>query len=218
MKLKSRENLIVFSLFIAIIVALVTDPMMANASIAGPEKEHIIEVRTTQFNIFSIPLDSDSMIWRANFNRDMPTNKVTFDYRNPPRAYTAEEFASIESFAKQFIGVRYTPAGKNPSQGFDCSGFVLYVLSHCGSQLTAAGTKDQYAHCYILPEGEEQPGDIVFFKGTGTDGKPTSISHVGLYLGDGKMIHAGTSGISVVNLSDDYYVQHFLCFGRPITW
>ncbi len=215
MKLKSRENLIVFGLFIAIILAFVTDPMMANAGTALPHK---VEVRTTQFNIFSIPLDSDRMIWNVNFNRDLPTNKVTFDYHNPPTAFTEEEFAAIESFAKKFIGVRYTPAGKNPSEGFDCSGFVLYVLSHCGLNFHSAGTKDQYAHCYVLPEGEEMPGDIVFFQGTGLDGKSTSISHVGLYLGDGKMIHAGNGGIAIVNLADDYYAKHFLCFGRPITW
>lgn len=219
MKLKSKENLIVFSLFIAIIMAFIADPMMARAKVsdapAAITQEHDVEVRTTQFNIFSIPLDSGSMVWEISFNRDMPTNKVTFSYRNPPRAMTEDEFAKMQAYAKQFIGVRYTYAGKNPSEGFDCSGFVLYVLSHFGSGLTAAGTKDQYTQCYKIPENCEMPGDIVFFTGTALQGNADSISHVGLYLGDGKMIHAGNNGIAVVDLSEPYYANHFLGFGRP---
>lgn len=219
MKLKSKENLIVFSLFIAIIVALITDPMMARAKAydgaAGVSEEHHVEVRTKQFNIFSIPLDAGSMVWEIQFYRDKPTQKLSFSFRNPPDPMTEDEFNKMAAYAKQFIGVPYTYAGKNPSEGFDCSGFVLYVLSHCGSDLTAAGTKDQYTQCYKIPEGCEMPGDIVFFRGTGLDGKTESISHVGLYLGDGKMIHAGQTGIAIVDLSEAYYVSHFLCFGRP---
>ena len=114
--------------------------------------------------------------------------------------------------ATQYSGIRYTPGGSNPKRGFDCSGFVSYVINHCGNgwsvgRLTANGLK---GICSIIPASSAKPGDLIFFQGTyNTSG----ASHVGIYVGDGMMIHCGNP-ISYASINTTYWQQHFYCFGR----
>ncbi len=120
---------------------------------------------------------------------------------------------AIADYAEQFLGVPYTDAGVSPKTGFDCSGFVYYVLNHTGHPTSARGTVELYNAATIVPASERLPGDIVFFHSTfGT--KP--VTHVGIYIGNNMMVHAGTNGevIKNVNLSDAYWIEHFLCYGR----
>ncbi len=96
--------------------------------------------------------------------------------------------------------------------GFDCSGFVSYVINHCGNgwnygRLTADGLRGVCT--YVSPE-EAKPGDLIFFQGTyNTSG----ASHVGIYVGNNMMIHCGYP-IHYSNISTSYWQQHFMCFGR----
>ncbi len=207
MKRKTKENLIVLGLVLLIIVLWIVD-----SSIAAKNK--IIIPRTTQYNVFSIPVDTTDVIWIMTHSRSSLIHKYSLGYSRPPRAKTEEEMAEITDFAKSLLGVRYAAAGKSPSTGFDCSGFVRYVFANCGYFLESASTAGQYQNSYILPEGEEKPGDIVFFTGTG-NASSTAVSHVGIYLGNREMIHAATAGISITSIDTEYWSSHFLCFGRP---
>ena len=105
--------------------------------------------------------------------------------------------------AQLYLGVPYVYGGSSPS-GFDCSGFVQYVYAKCGINLPR--TADIQAETgFKISKHELQPGDLVFFAGDFIN-----ISHVGIYVGNGQMIHASTTyGIAYDSLSRDYRVAHY---------
>lgn len=113
--------------------------------------------------------------------------------------------------AMKYRGVPYVWGGYSPS-GFDCSGFVSYAINHCGAgwnigRLTADGLR---GICRTIPSSQAQAGDLIFFQGTyDTPG----ASHVGIYLGNGEMIHCGKP-VQVTSINSSYWQQHFLSFGR----
>lgn len=113
--------------------------------------------------------------------------------------------------AMKYRGVPYVWGGYSPS-GFDCSGFVSYAINHCGAgwnvgRLTADGLR---GICTSVPASQAQAGDLIFFQGTyNTPG----ASHVGIYLGNGQMIHCGKP-VQVASINTNYWQQHFLSFGR----
>lgn len=126
------------------------------------------------------------------------------------KAADAELAENVIETAKQYLGVPYVHGGKTPS-GFDCSGFCIYVLKECGYKFTAGSSEDLYILSDPVSGDELAPGDLVFFKGTyATD----AVSHSGIYIGNGQMIHAGTKGICIVDLGDRYWVEHFFAYGR----
>lgn len=110
-----------------------------------------------------------------------------------------------------WIGVRYKYAGKSKS-GVDCSGFVSVICNKIyGSQLSGSAGS-QYQKCIPIEKEQLQEGDLVFFKI-----RKTYISHVGLYLGNGKFIHAAVHGGVMVNdLSQAYYHKYYFASGRLI--
>ena len=122
-----------------------------------------------------------------------------------------EEFARMIREAEKYLGVPYVWGGYSPS-GFDCSGFVSYVINHCGNgwnlgRQTAEGLRNS---CTFVSPGDAKPGDLIFFQGTySTPG----ASHVGIYVGNNMMIHCGDP-IHYSNIGTAYWQQHFMCFGR----
>lgn len=119
--------------------------------------------------------------------------------------------AQLIAKAEQYLGTPYVWGGYSPS-GFDCSGFVSYVVNNCGAgfsfgRLTAESWRQQ---CSIISASQMRPGDLIFFQGTyNTSG----ASHVGIYLGDGKMIHCGNP-VKISSINTAYWQQHFYCYGR----
>lgn len=106
--------------------------------------------------------------------------------------------------AKKLLGTPYVWGGSTP-KGFDCSGFVQYVLNLSGINLPRT-TTEQYKVGTYVAKSNLQPGDLVFLQNTYRAG----ISHVGIYIGDGKMIHASSSkGVVTSSLSSSYYTQHY---------
>ena len=102
--------------------------------------------------------------------------------------------------------------GSSPSTSFDCSGFVCWVYTASGvHNLPRTTAQGIYNQCAIISPSEAKPGDIIFF--TGTYDSPGPVSHVGIYVGDGMMLHCG-SPIQYANINSSYWQTHFYAFGR----
>ena len=133
-------------------------------------------------------------------------------YDIPGEALTDERFRRMITEAEKYLGYPYVWGGSSPSTSFDCSGFVSWVINHCGNgwnvgRLTADGLKNI---CAIIPRSEAKPGDLIFFQGTYNT---TGASHVAIYVGDGMMIHCGNP-IQYASIDTAYWQAHFYCFGR----
>jgi cell wall-associated NlpC family hydrolase len=114
--------------------------------------------------------------------------------------------------AEKYLGYPYVWGGSSPSTSFDCSGFVCWVINHSGvgsvGRTTATGL---FNTCSKIPPSEAQPGDLIFFQGTYDSAGPAS--HVGIYVGNGMMIHCGNP-ISYASVNTTYWTNHFLAYGR----
>lgn len=134
------------------------------------------------------------------------------DYQVPPEALTDQRFANMLNEAEKYLGYPYVWGGSSPSTSFDCSGFVSYVINHCGNgwnvgRSTANGLLNS---CTRVSAADAKPGDLIFFQGTyDTSG----ASHVGIYVGNGMMIHCGNP-IKYASVNTSYWQNHFLCYGR----
>ena len=134
------------------------------------------------------------------------------DYDIPGEALTDEKFRKMITEAEKYLGYPYAWGGSSPSTSFDCSGFVSWVINHCGNgwnvgRQTANGLMGK---CDIIPKSEAKPGDLIFFQKTyNTSG----ASHVGIYVDNGMMIHCGNP-ISYASIETNYWRQHYYCMGR----
>ena len=126
-----------------------------------------------------------------------------------PEEYLSDEiFAAILAEAEMYIGYPYVWGGSSPSTSFDCSGFVSYVYNQCGWSFGRLGAQGLYNIC--TRTSSPQPGDLVFFVGTYDT---AGVSHVGIYVGDGWMLHAGDP-IGYANLNTSYWQDHLYAYGR----
>ena len=128
------------------------------------------------------------------------------DTRTPETDKLAEK---IIDYAKTFLGCRYSYGSSGPKK-FDCSGFTMYVFNHFAIDLPH-NSASQGKKGTAVSKNELKPADLVFFK---TNGK--SISHVGIYMGNGKFIHASTGGrkVEITSLSDTYYAKRYVTARR----
>ncbi len=134
------------------------------------------------------------------------------DYEVSAEALEDEQFAAMLAEAEKYLGYPYVWGGSSPSTSFDCSGFVSWVINNCGvgwnvGRLSANGL---LSLCTRISADEAQPGDLIFFENTYDT---AGASHVGIYIGDGMMIHCG-SPIQYTSINTSYWQSHLLCFGR----
>ena len=207
-----------------------------DAYLADDNGSQEIEVTTTQtVNRYSVSLTNhnldtvlrnrmtdDEKVRYSLYNRTFGHRDYLFDlnslptyggngYTIPPEALSDERFARMIEEAEKHLGTPYVWGGYAPG-GFDCSGFVSWVINHCGNgwdygRLTAEGIRQVCA--YVSPE-EAKPGDIIFFERTYDT---AGASHVGIYVGDGMMIHCGKP-VQYTTIHTDYWNNHFMQFGR----
>ena len=132
-------------------------------------------------------------------------------YTIPGEALTDETFRRLITEAEKYLGYPYVWGGSTPATSFDCSGFVCWVFSNSGvyplSRTTAQGI---YNQCARISPQEAKPGDLIFFKGTYAT---SEVSHIGIYVGDGMMIHCG-SRIQYTSVNTSYWQSHFFAYGR----
>ena len=130
----------------------------------------------------------------------------------PPDAYDDASVQALMEEAAKYLGYPYVWGGSNPSTSFDCSGFVCWVFTNSGvhnlPRTTAQGIYDQ---CTPVSASDAKAGDIIFF--TGTYNSAGAVSHVGIYCGNGTMIHCGDP-ISYASINSSYWQSHFYAFGR----
>lgn len=147
------------------------------------------------------------------FGDDIYTNPSEGEhYQVPGEALSDPSFAALITEAEKYLGYPYVWGGSSPSTSFDCSGFVCYVYTASGvhnlPRTTATGI---YNQCAIVPRSEAKPGDLIFFTKTYDCNGP--VSHVGIYVGDGMMIHCGNP-IKYASINTSYWQEHFYAFGR----
>jgi len=120
--------------------------------------------------------------------------------------------AAIAALGVRYLGVPYVWGGATPA-GWDCSGFVLYILEQVTGQTPPRTTQAQIGFGTAVAAGDIRAGDLVFFANTYAAG----ITHVGIALGDGRFVHAGSpsAGTIITSLSDSYYASHFAGARRP---
>ena len=133
---------------------------------------------------------------KLKVNGKVTTKKVTSTNDN-----------DIVTFAKKYLGKPYVMGGSSPA-GFDCSGFVYYVLKNNGKSITRSSAASYYSTAKKVTT--PKVGDLVFFSGTYKKG----ISHVGIYIGDGKMIHASGSKVNIATFKSGYWKSYFTGYGR----
>jgi cell wall-associated NlpC family hydrolase len=118
----------------------------------------------------------------------------------------------LADFAVTLRDIRYRRGGREPSTGFDCSGFVRYVFSHTLKQDLPSDSASQYLSGAKVDRTDMKTGDLVFFSIRGK-----RISHVGIYLDNGRFIHSPSTGksVSISNLGEAYWAKRFVGAKRP---
>ena len=210
----------------------VTDPVTGESSteeyeytVQVPYDYYICTVTLDNFNLSHLPIyimgedkvSRYSLYMATLGNRPdlFPGSSYVGKYTSPPEGYEVpgeylddETFAAMLSEAEKFLGYPYVWGGSSPATSFDCSGFVSWVVNHSGWNVGRLGAQGLYNIC--TRTSSPRPGDLVFFKGTyDTPG----VSHCGIYVGDGMMIHCGDP-ISYANLNSSYWQAHFYAYGR----
>ena len=195
-----------------------------------PYDYYICNVKLENFNLSHVPvyiMSQEQLSMYATYMSVLGNREDLFGdspyvdkyITNPPADYDVnpeylndEKFATLITEAEKYLGYPYVWGGSNPDTSFDCSGFVSYVLTNSGLVNTGRlGAQGLYNVCAPVSKANAQPGDLIFFVGTyDTPG----VSHVGIYVGDGVMIHCGDP-IQYTSINSSYWQQHFYAFGRP---
>lgn len=130
---------------------------------------------------------------------------------NPGAPMGDKTFEAMLQEAEKYLGYPYVWGGSSPSTSFDCSGYVSWVINHSGWDVGHLGAQSLFNICTPVSKAEAQPGDLIFF--TKTFSANTPVSHVGIYVGGGRMIHCGDP-ISYANINSKYWQEHFYSYGR----
>ena len=147
----------------------------------------------------------------AGGSRTTPTRTRIPD-SPPPNAAAARVLHS----ANAYVGVKYTWGGNTPQTGFDCSGFTKYIFARHGVALPRTAHEQVRAGKSVAADfGALRPGDLLFFAEPGE-----AISHVAIYAGDGRIIHASSAvsgvGYTDLNTGGDWFVEYFVAARRVL--
>jgi hypothetical protein len=132
-----------------------------------------------------------------------------------PQAYLDADpvFAAMITEANKWLGMPYVWGGYSPVTSFDCSGYVSWVLNNSGWNIGRLGAQGLYNISTPVTAANARPGDLVFFHSTYNAPDPNGVTHVGIYVGDGMMVHAGNP-IGYVSINTTYWQEHLYAFGR----
>lgn len=128
-------------------------------------------------------------------------------------ANASADFQVVYETMQQFDGYPYQFGGMNPKTSFDCSGLMVWAFREIGVNLPRTA-QEQFDISKKITADELQPGDFIFFTGTYEAGRP--VTHIGMYVGDGKMFDANGGGIGFTNLNERYWQEHLYGYGRIV--
>lgn len=181
---------------------------LSNKGFDTVAREHMTQEQAALYDAYNMTFGNRSYLFDT---AEIPAGG-TGGYEIPEEALSDEQFARMVQEAEKYLGRAYVWGGASPETGFDCSGFVSWVINNSGNgwdvgRQTAEGLRQ---NCTSVPASAAKPGDLIFFQGTyNTSG----ASHVGIYVGDGMMIHAGDP-VKYSNINTPYWKGHFLSYGR----
>ena len=144
---------------------------------------------------------------KINVDGGSATNvKPTASSRKVSTPSTSNSGSVVVRAAFNQVGSRYIWGASRPG-AFDCSGFTMYVMRQMGVNLPHS-SRAQYGMGRAVSRSGLLPGDLLFFRGPGGGG----VGHVGIYVGNNKMVHASTpsTGVIVSSLSEGYYISHYI--------
>ena len=125
-----------------------------------------------------------------------------------------EQAGDLIMNAMGLIGLSYRYGGNNPNQGLDCSAFMQYIFKQSMRVSLPRTASEQFGVGSSVDRSSLQPGDMVFFRTAG----PSRISHVGMYIGEGRFIHSPSTGksISITSLDSGYWANKFVTARRVL--
>jgi len=168
------------------------------------------EEQLSRYALYMATLGNRPDLFPVSLYPSASTYKEYGRYDIPPEHLTDEVFAAIISEAEKYLGFPYVWGGSSPSTSFDCSGFVSWVINHSGWNVGRLGAQGLYNICTPVSASNAKPGNLVFFVGTyDTPG----VSHVGIYVGDGMMLHCGNP-IGYTSINTSYWQSHLYAYGR----
>lgn len=133
-------------------------------------------------------------------------------YGNPGSAMGDGSYAALIAEGEKYLGYPYVFGGSSPATSFDCSGFVCWVYTKSGAyNLPRTTAQGIYNQCTPIAPSEAKPGDLIFFERTYSC--PDRVTHIGIYVGNGMMLHCG-SPIQYVSVNGSYWSSHFFSYGR----
>lgn len=137
-------------------------------------------------------------------------------YAIPPEALSDPAFAALIAEANKYLGYPYVWGGSKPSTSFDCSGFVCWVLNQSGvASVGRTNARGLYKRSTVVSKGNARPGDLVFFTGARAAEIGHPVTHVGIYIGNDRILHCAGNGVEYKNIaSSKYYRTHLYAFGR----
>ena len=172
-------------------------------------KEKQEETKTTTTETTTTSRDGESIQ-----REEVKNTTVSQEKEETASVTTPTKGQEIVAYAKKYLGYDYVYGGSSPKTGFDCSGFTSYVYKNFGYSLSRSSV-GQASNGVKVSKENLQPGDLVIYKNTSL----TKIGHVGIYIGDNKMIHASEPGVGVIITDIDSkahnYPQRFV-MGRRI--
>lgn len=185
---------------------------LKNKNIETLAGELLTPEQKEMFDIYMETKGNKPDVFGDDYATGTPGGGEYTDYEIPPEALSDERFAAMIAEAEKYLGYPYVWGGSSPSTSFDCSGFVCWVINHSGvgnvGRTTAQGI---FNYTTPIAPSEAKPGDIIFFTGTYDSG--SAVSHVGIYVGNGMMIHCGNP-ISYASVNTPYWQSHFYAYGR----
>ena len=145
-----------------------------------------------------------------NLDRAVSINESGLTSKTSSDSSDSSNLTNMVNYAMQFLGNPYVWGGTSLTNGTDCSGFVMRIYQHFGYSLPRTSTA-QAGATKTVSSGDVRPGDL-FFYGSG------GVSHVGMYIGDGKFIHSssGAGKVIITSLNSSYYVNHYVCAKRVL--
>ena len=163
---------------------------LTNKNIKTLAGELLTPEQKEMFDVYMETKGNKPDVFGDDYATGTPGSGEYTDYEIPPEALSDERFAAMIAEAEKYLGYPYVWGGSSPSTSFDCSGFVCWVINQSGvgsvGRTTAQGI---FNHTTPIAPSEAKPGDIIFFTGTYDSG--SAVSHVGIYAGNGMMIHCG---------------------------